>query len=276
MLHIVIADDESLARQRLSRLIDQLEHCELIGEASNGREALAMIDQLDPDLVLLDVRMPGLDGLEVARQLSELHEPPAIIFCTAYDEYAIEAFSTLALGYIVKPVQFENLRTIIDKAARINKVQKQTNLAARSQTSTNIEASVVAGGTSQTSFQDETQTSSKGGDKVVRKHISARTHHGIELIPLDKIYCFIADQKYVTVYYEGGEMLIDDTLKDLHCEFANFYERVHRNALVRISEIEALERIEGSQFQLRLKSSSYRPVVSRRHIPALKKLLNTL
>ena len=256
MLHIVIADDESLARQRLTRLIDELDNCELIGEASNGREALAMIDQLDPDLVLLDVRMPGLDGLDVARQLSELPEPPAIIFCTAYDEYAIEAFSTLALGYIVKPVQAENLRAIIEKATRVNKVQKQTSLAA--QESLNAELTSV-------------DTAS-----AARKHITARTHQGIELIALDKIYCFIADQKYVTVYYEGGEMLIDDTLKDLQVEFVDRFARVHRNALVCIAEIDALERIEGSQFQIRLKSSDYRPAVSRRHIPELKKLLNTL
>lgn len=264
MLHILIADDEKLARQRLSRLIEQLSDCELIGEAMNGRETLELVDRLDPDLVLLDVRMPGKDGLEVARELSTLHEPPAIVFCTAYDEYALEAFDTLAMGYIVKPVQLSQLQGIIEKAARTNKLQKQSTLAA-------LEA-----GLSKTK-SGEQETLNKQSEKLLsRQNVSAKTHHGIELIPIENIFCFIADQKYVTVMHKGGETLIDDTLKELQDELAQRFVRVHRNALVAIDEIDGLIRAQGSQYQLRLKSSEYMPAVSRRHLQGLKQLLTHL
>ena len=85
------------------RMIESLDDYEVVGEAGNGQAALAAIADLDPDIVLLDIRMPGEDGLEAARKIAEMEEPPAIIFCTAYDEYALEAFSTLAVGYLLKP-----------------------------------------------------------------------------------------------------------------------------------------------------------------------------
>lgn len=253
MLHILIADDENLARERLSRLVEQLEDCELIGTACNGRETLELIDRLDPDLVLLDVRMPGKDGLEVAKELSEHPEPPAIVFCTAYDQYALEAFDTLAMGYIVKPVQLEQLQKIIEKAARTNKLQKQSALAQ------------LKNGVSSSTEIDQS-----------RQNIAAKTHQGIELIPLNSVYCFIADQKYVTVVHEGGKTLIDETLKELQEEFAQSFFRVHRNTLVAIEQIDSLVRADGSQYQLRLKSTDYAPVVSRRHMQELKQLMSNL
>jgi len=252
MLHILIADDENLARERLSRLVEQLDDCELIGAACNGRETLELIDRLDPDLILLDVRMPGKDGLEVAKELSEHPEPPAIVFCTAYDEYALEAFDTLAMGYIVKPVQLEQLQKIIEKAARTNKLQKQSALAQLNEVPSNTET-------------DQS-----------RQNIAAKTHQGIELIPLSSVYCFIADQKYVTVVHEGGETLIDETLKELQEEFTHSFFRVHRNTLVAIEQIDGLVRADGSQYQLRLKSTDYSPVVSRRHMQELKQLMANL
>ncbi|ACR14582.1 LytR/AlgR family response regulator transcription factor [Teredinibacter turnerae] len=243
-MHMLIVDDEPLARQRLIRMIEQLDGYEVVGEASNGVDAVAAVDKFDPDIVLLDIRMPGEDGLETARKIAQLPEPPAIIFCTAYDEYALEAFQTLAVGYLLKPVQQQQLVDTLQNAMRLNKVQRNavSNTAPDGQ----------------------------------RQHITAKTRKGMELIPIASIQCFIADQKYVTVRHSAGETLIDDTLKELEQEFPDRFLRVHRNALVSISEIEAMERNNSGQFELRLKSVDYRPVVSRRHVSSVRELLSRL
>ncbi len=244
-MHMLIVDDEPLARQRLIRMIERFDSYEVVGEASNGLEAVQAIDQFDPDIVLLDVRMPGEDGLEAARKISEMPEPPAVIFCTAYDEYALEAFKTLAVGYLLKPVQQDQLQEALNKARKLNKVQLNT-----------VNAEAVPEGQ--------------------RQNIAAKTRKGVELIPINSIHCFIADQKYVTVKHEEGETLIDDTLKELEQEFPDRFLRVHRNALVAISEVEAMERSSAGQFELRLKSTDYRPAVSRRHVANVREVLSRL
>ena len=241
-MHILIVDDEALARQRLVRMLSITGH-EVVGEASNGAEAIDAIEQLDPDIVLLDVRMPGEDGLTSARQISAMSDPPALIFCTAYDEYALEAFQTLAVGYLLKPVQQEQLEAALEKASKLNKVQKSA-------------------------LQPK-----PSGAEAQRRHISAKTRRGLELIPINDIYCFIADQKYVTVIHKEGETLIDDTLKELEQEFPDRFLRIHRNALVAIKEIEGMERSGGGHYEIKLKQSEYRPVVSRRHVANVKDTL---
>jgi two-component system, LytTR family, response regulator AlgR len=246
-MHVLVVDDELLARQRAMRMIESLDDYEVVGEAGNGQAALAAIADLDPDIVLLDIRMPGEDGLEAARKIAEMDEPPAIIFCTAYDEYALEAFSTLAVGYLLKPLQKDALRNALEKARRLNKVQR-------------LEL-------------PETETAHR---EAARKHIAAKTRRGVELILIDDISSFVADQKYVTVRHKGMETLIDDTLKDLEDEFAGRFIRIHRNCLVAIHLIEKLERISGGQYELQLKDTNYRPVVSRRHVAGVKELLSNL
>ncbi|SMF23713.1 two component transcriptional regulator, LytTR family [Alteromonadaceae bacterium Bs31] len=244
-MHMLIVDDEPLARQRLVRMIERFDNYEVVGEASNGTEAVAAVDKFDPDIVLLDVRMPGEDGLQAARKISEMPEPPAVIFCTAYDEYALEAFNTLAVGYLLKPVQEQQLVDALDKARKLNKVQLSSMSA---------------------------ETTPEGQ----RQNIAAKTRKGVELIPINGIHCFIADQKYVTVKHADGETLIDDTLKELEQEFPDRFLRVHRNALVAISEVEAMERSSAGQFELRLKSTDYRPTVSRRHVAKVREVLSRL
>ncbi|MEY4590329.1 MAG: hypothetical protein RL497_2405 [Pseudomonadota bacterium] len=246
-MHVLVVDDELLARQRAMRMIESLEDYEVVGEAGNGLAALAAIADLDPDIVLLDIRMPGEDGLEAARKIADMDEPPAIIFCTAYDEYALEAFGTLAVGYLLKPLQKEALKNALDKARRLNKAQR-LELPAE-------------------------QTTPKTAS---RKHIAAKTRRGVELILIDDISSFVADQKYVTVRHKGAETLIDDTLKELEDEFAGRFVRIHRNCLVAIHLIEKLERISGGQYEVHLKDNTYRPLVSRRHVAGVKELLANL
>ena len=249
-MNVLIVDDEPLARERLARMVAELEGCRVLEpSASNGEEALALIDSLRPDVVLLDIRMPGLDGLQVAAKLCEREAPPAVIFCTAHDEFALEAFDVSAVGYLVKPVRPEALAAALKKAERPNRVQ----LAAL------------------------TRPAMPGNGAGPRSHISARTRKGIELIPLEQVIFFIADHKYVTLRHEGGEVLLDEPLKALEDEFAARFVRIHRNALVALERIERLQRTPLGHFQLYLRGLGDEALtVSRRHVAGVRKLMQSL
>jgi len=248
-MNVLIVDDEPLARERLGRLVGELDGYRVLEpSASNGEEALILIEELRPDIVLLDIRMPGLDGLQVAAKLCERDAPPAVIFCTAHDEFAVEAFQVSAVGYLVKPVRPEHLAEALQKAERPNRVQ----LAALTRP-----AAIAGNGP--------------------RSHISARTRKGIELIPLAQVIYFIADHKYVTLRHENGEVLLDEPLKALEDEFGERFVRVHRNALVYRDRIERLQRTPLGHFQLFLKGLEGEPLtVSRRHVAGVRKLMSTL
>lgn len=248
-MNVLIVDDEPLARERLSRLVGQLDGYQVLEpSASNGEEALQLIDSLKPDVVLLDIRMPGLDGLQVAAKLCEREAPPAVIFCTAHDEFAVDAFQVSAVGYLVKPVRLEHLIEALKKAERPNRVQ----LAALTRPA----------------------LESGGGP---RSHISARTRKGIELIPLDQVIFFIADHKYVTLRHAGGEVLLDEPLKSLEDEFGERFVRIHRNSLVARDRIERLQRTPLGHFQLFLKGlDGDALIVSRRHVAGVRKLMHHL
>lgn len=251
-MHILIVDDEPLARQRLIKLLSDAEGCEVIGEAANGEAAIEAVNSLDPDLVFMDVRMPGVDGLSAAKTISAMEDPPAILFCTAYDEYALEAFDVQAVGYLVKPVQRDKLVDALNKAQKTNKLQRN----------------VVEKGAA--------LEVDKGESEGQRKHISAKSRKGVELVPLEDIFCFVADQKYVTVVHAQGETLIDDTLKELEKELGEAFIRVHRNSLVAVKNIIGLERFASGQYEVKLADTNYRPMVSRRHVARIKALLQRL
>ena len=249
-MNVLIVDDEPQARDRLSRMLGELEgYTVLEPSATNGEEALTLVDSLRPDVVLLDIRMPGLDGLQVAAKLCEREAPPAVIFCTAHDEFALEAFDVSAVGYLVKPVRPEALAAALKKAERPNRVQ----LAAL------------------------TRPAAGGNGAGPRSHISARTRKGIELIPLEQVIFFIADHKYVTLRHEGGEVLLDEPLKALEDEFGDRFVRIHRNALVARERIERLQRTPLGHFQLYLKGLGGDALtVSRRHVAGVRKLMHSL
>ncbi len=242
-MQILIVDDEQLARDRLARMVQDLDGHQVVGEASNGVRAVEMASQVRPDLVLLDIRMPGMDGLEAARHLLELEEPPAVVFCTAYEEHAIEAFDVQAVGYLLKPVRKNDLARILSAVHRLNKAQ----LAA---------------------LHD--------GGATRRSHISARTRRGIELVPLHEVCYFQADQKYVTVRHAAGELIIDETLRDLEREFEALFIRIHRNALVSSRAIEGIERNEDGHYRVRLKGIDEELEISRRHVSAVRKFVRKM
>ena len=241
-MKLLIVDDEPLARSRLCRLVEQHEDYEVVAEAENGEQALASCLQHQPDIVLMDIRMPVMDGLTAARSIADSDEPPAVIFCTAYSDYALEAFEANAVDYLLKPVSRDKLTQSLDKARRLNKLQ------------------LIA------------LTQSVGEQ---RSHISAKTTRGIELVALDDVRYFLADLKYVTVYHGAGELLIDDSLKELEQEFGQRFVRVHRNALVAAAHIQGLEK-SAEGYRVKLKGIAQGPAVSRRHLADLRKLIQGL
>ena len=245
-MKIMVVDDERLARERLLRLLAGLLPEARCLEAGDGGEALALVAEHEPDLVLLDIRMPEMDGIELAARLSERSAPPAVIFCTAYDEYALEALQHQTVAYLLKPVREADLKRALDNAGRVNRVQ----LASLQQ-------------------QQAGAATGDGG----RHHVSSHTHRGVETMAVDQVRCFIAEQKYVTACSPDRELLLPDTLKELEREFGERFLRVHRNALVALSYIDRLQRRDDGTWLVVLEGVTVRPAVSRRHLAAVKQYL---
>lgn len=246
-MKVLIVDDEPLARERLDRMVKAVEGFRVVGQAGNGQEAIIAAEQTSPDVVLMDVRMPGMDGLAAAQHLAELEVPPALIFCTAYDDYAVEAFSSQAIGYLLKPVKQAALSAALQRTRRVNKVQLAE-------------------------LQHLAPLPGSGG----RTHITSRSRRGIDMVAVADVRMFQADHKYVTAYYAEGESLLDETLKELEEEFAGRFIRIHRNALAAISYIDGLDRHPDGQYYVRLGGIDIRPQVSRRHVGPLRKLLEQI
>lgn len=246
MIRVVIVDDEAPARERLQQILEDIEGYACVGLASNGDEAIQVAAREQPDIMLLDIRMPGLSGLEVARHLGALDSPPAVIFTTAYDEYAIQAFEARAVGYVLKPVRRSRLEGALAQAARL----APATLAALGQAS---------------------------GVDSVRTHLCARRHGELRLIPVDDIHYFEAEQKYVTVHHAGGEDVIDEPLKNLEAEFAGRFMRIHRSVLVALGSIAGMERDREGRSHVILKAGSQDDgkalIISRRHVADVKRRL---
>ncbi|MEH6583071.1 MAG: LytTR family DNA-binding domain-containing protein [Halioglobus sp.] len=238
-MKILLVDDESLARDRLRRLLKKILPDATCLEAANGMAALDLVQSEAPDLLLLDIRMPGMDGIEVAMYLQQLEQPPAIIFCTAYDQYALEALQHQVVAYLLKPVREAALAAALTGASRVNRVQ--------------LAAIRGEGGT--------------------RTQVSSQTHRGLETLSVADVCCFIAEQKYVTACSHDQELLIPDTLKELESEFAGGFIRVHRNALVSVAHIKRLQREDSGSWCVELDGVDIRPAVSRRHLSGVKERL---
>lgn len=248
-MNVLIVDDEPPARSRLRQLLEEDGAHRVVGEAGNGRRALEMTAELQPDVVLLDISMPGLNGIETARHLNSFENPPSIIFTTAYDRYAVEAFDAQAVGYVLKPVRRQRLARALEQAAKLNR-------------------SLLA------------ELGRSAGIDDRRHHVCARVRGELRLIPLTDIDYCIADQKYVRVHHRHGEDLIDDSLKTLEDEFPDTFVRIHRSALVSVGRIEALRKTDDGRLEIRLRSDrAARPiagsgeplVVSRRHLAEVRR-----
>lgn len=233
---VLIVDDEAPARERLRSLLAELDQVDVIGEAVTGEEAVQRTAELAPDIVLLDVRMPGIDGIEAAKHMNVLDQPPAVIFTTAFDEYAMKAFDAQAVGYLLKPIRKEKLAAALAHAGRLSRPQLQK-------------------------IADPAQA---------RSHIAVRHREGLRLIPLGEVQFFFAEQKYTTVRHLKGEDLIEDSLRSLEEEFGTAFVRIHRNALVSVRYLEGIERNGEGQYFVRLQGCEAPLQVSRRMASELR------
>jgi two-component system, LytTR family, response regulator AlgR len=244
-LRVVIADDEGPARHRL---MDLLEDCsqsvpaQVVGEAASGGELIELLENVSADLVLLDIRMPGMDGIEAAQQLLAMEKPPAVIFTTAFDVYAVKAFEMHAVDYLLKPIRLQRLH---DALKRIKREAPLT-------------PSVLEGLAAE-----------------ARSHIPVSERGKVTLVPVDKILYMRADQKYVSLKTQEHEYLLEDSLTRLEQEFCDNFVRIHRNCLISRAHIAGFERGgedgEG-QWEVMLRGTTERLLVSRRQQHVIKQL----
>ena len=225
-------------------MVRELDSHELVGEAVNGLEVLALAQSLEPDIVLLDIRMPGMDGIEAARHIARLEEPPAVIFTTAFSDHALEAFETHAVDYLLKPVKQDRLQAALNAAIRPTRAQS-------------------------------TRSDDLLSEFEPRQHICARVRGNLVLVPIENIYYFHAEQKYVTVRHVKGEVLIEDPLKALETEFGDRFYRIHRNALISLSQLAGM-RSENDGHKVSFRDIDDTLEVSRRHLSGVRKIIKNL
>lgn len=244
-MKILIVDDEAPARQRLRRLLSEIQaDYEVVGEAADGEQALDFCDDREVDLVLLDVRMPGMDGLEVAAHLAGLAPPPAVILVSAYAEYALDAFGRGADDYLLKPVRRERLEAALQRVRVPNRPQRE---ALR-------------------------QPSPAAPQR--RQRLSAHYRGGLQSVPIDQVIYLQAEQKYVIVHHAQGQLLVDESLKSLEEEFAELFLRIHRNALVARRRMSGLQKsADGGGYLVCLRGCHERLSISRRHLAEVRRWL---
>jgi two-component system response regulator AlgR len=209
---ILIADDEGPARQRLRDVLDEIREnfpLTIVDEARTGREALDVVNREKVDIVLLDIRMPDMDGMEAARHLAGMAQPPAIIFTTAFDSYAIKAFEVNAIDYLLKPIRRERLLTALGKTRAAPPVSREALAAAAN---------------------------------LPRRHLSVHERGKIHLVPLTDVLYLRAELKYVTVRTAEREYLVEESLTKLEEEFAEGFVRIHRNCIVARTAIAGFEK----------------------------------
>ena len=219
---------------------------ELVGEARHGLEAVERVPASGAQVLLLDIEMPGMGGLEVARHLAALEKPPTVVFVTAHDRHAVEAFELNALDYLLKPV----------RAARLASALKKASVASAPRAEQLARAAAAA-----------------------REYLSVAERHRIVLVPVREIVFLRAEQKYVTLRTRSGEHLIEEPLIALEREFAAHFVRIHRNCLVARAAIRGFERATGDdevQWQVVLDGLAERLPVSRRQWPIVRELVTDI
>jgi two-component system response regulator AlgR len=235
----LVVDDEHLARTRLHEMVHQIDSSIEVIEAANGEEAIKHFEQHNPRLVLLDISMPGIGGMELAYHLSAVDYPPSVIFTTAHNEYALQAFDANSIDYLLKPIQKERLQIALNKAEPL----------------TNRQNRVLAVGENQ------------------RTHIAVKEKGKLKLINLKDIAFFRADNKYVVVTTEKGEYLLNETLNQLENDLGEDFIRAHRNSLISKNFIEGIEKVGFDKWQVFFRNFEETLEVSRRQKPVIRNWL---
>jgi len=244
MIRVLIADDEPLAREKVRELLAQRDDVEIAGEARDGEEALRMIIESAPDLLLLDVQMPGLDGFEVLAEL-DAQQTPAVVFITAYDEYAVRAFEVRALDYLVKPFHRARFHAAVDRA-----IAKPTDADA-------IRALLA---------------------EIQRPSLTrfvVRSADAIYFVPAAEVLWIESAGNYVRLHAGSGEHVVRTTLRELETRLdPQVFVRVHRSAVVNLEFVKKLEPYFHGEFVITLKDGS-QLTSSRSHSARLRELLRS-
>jgi two-component system response regulator AlgR len=250
-LRVFLVDDETPARERMREVLGDL-GAELpnavVGEASNGYEALLLMPTLPVDVVLVDIHMPQMSGMEFARHLSTLEHPPAVVFVTAHDQYAIEAFEVNALDYLLKPVRASRLAAALAKARASGGVRREA-----------VDRAAAQAG------------------QIPRRFFSVTERGRIMLVPVADVIFLRAEMKYVTLRTPEREHLVEEALTSLEQEFGGMFVRIHRSCLVARRRIRGFERTtdedgEGAGWAVILDGTDEKLPVSRRQWPTVKGL----
>ncbi len=240
-MRVLIVDDETLARERLIRMLSEIgSPYQMAGEAANGQAAIDICQKGEVDLVLMDICMPGVDGLTAAATLAASETPPAVIFTTAYNEHALAAFERSAADYLLKPIRLERLQQALERAQRPTRAQLAINRPPKS---------------------------------AARTHLCAHLGREIQSISLQDIVYFQAEQKYVTAHFKGSEAILEESLKKLEEEFPTLFLRIHRNALVAKQAIKGMKQDSTGRWRVTLQQGDAELEVSRRHLPELRNWL---
>jgi two-component system, LytTR family, response regulator AlgR len=231
-MRVLIVDDEPLARARMAALLGECADVEVVGNVGDGEAALAALGELQPDALLLDINMPGIDGVALAQRLAG-RARPQVIFCTAYEAHALAAFELGAADYLLKPVRLERLRDALQRAQR--------------------------------------RLADAPREPVAYLHGRLRGEQ--VRIALDEVICLLADEKYVVVQHRRGELLIEESLRQLEETYPEQLIRLHRNCLVPPPRLLGLKTLADGRVLARLDGSELSPEISRRNLPAVRKLL---
>ena len=230
-MRVLIVDDEPLARARLDALLRECPDVEVVGSVGDGEAALAALSQTQPDLLLLDINMPGMDGKALAARLAN-RARPQVVFCTAYEAHAVHAFDLGAADYLLKPVRVERLRDALKRVRQ----------------------------------RLDAQPREPAG------WLHARVRGEPVRIALDEVICLLAEEKYVVAHRAGDQLLLDDSLRQLEETYPDLI-RLHRNCLVPAHRLVGLKTLADGRVLARLAGTDFSPEVSRRNLPALRKLL---
>lgn len=235
-MRVLIVDDEPLARSRLSRLLAQIPGYQLVAEAENGAQALQLCTDLTPDLVFLDIEMPGADGLSVAADLARIQPPPAVIFVTAHPQHALAAYQVAPADYLLKPIGLAQLQLCLERLGISTRVHLEKQ-------------------------------------KLQAPRLSFRVGLEQRSILLSELFYLQADDKYVRLVYQGGEALTETSLKQLQEKYPQQLVRIHRNTLVLAERICGISRSADGQHLLLLRDCPVQPEISRRELAQVRLLL---
>lgn len=231
-MRVLIVDDEPLARARLASLLGECNDVEVVGSVADSEAALEALGGLQPDVLLLDINMPGISGTTLAQRLAGCKRP-LVVFCTAYEGHALQAFELGAVDYLLKPVRLERLNEALQRARQRLQHAPRDN----------------------------------GG------YLHGRLRGEQVRVALDDVVCLLAEEKYVVVQHRGGQLLLEDSLRQLEEAYPDTLIRLHRNCLVPAQRLLGLKTLADGRVLARLGGTELMPEVSRRNLPALRKLL---